>query len=136
MQDCGIICLVGPAGAACAARIACAARTNPSARAVAEGLTHPVVGDLEFDPELVKCVKQWQGTGEELVKALRNLAEKTPDDEVPIRDLSCGPGPEDGRHDTDLPSWIRCPYGNKEGTYTPSMERVYRESESRPPNMT
>ncbi len=91
--------------------------------------------DLEFDPELVKCVKQWQGTGQELVKALRDLAEKTPD-EVPIRNSSCGPGPEDGRHDTDLPSWIRCPYGNKEGTYTPSMERVYRESESRPPNMT
>lgn len=91
--------------------------------------------DLEFDPELVKCVKQWQGTGEELVKALRNLAEKTPDDEVPIRDLSCGPGPEDGSRSSDLSSWIRCPYGNRKATYVPSKKTVFRESGNTPPNL-
>lgn len=92
--------------------------------------------DLEFDPELVKCVKQWEGTGKALAKVLRDLAKETPDDEVPIRGSSCGPGPEDGSRDSDLSSWIRCPYGNKKATYVPSRENVFKESERKPPNLT
>ena len=92
--------------------------------------------DLEFDPDLVKYVKPWKGTGLELAKAMRELAERTPDDEAPNRGLSCGPGRDGGRGDMYLPSWIRCPHGDAQGTYDPASSDVFNKRERKPPNLT
>ncbi len=82
--------------------------------------------DLELNAGLVKYVKRWSGTGMELAIAMRKLAQRTPDDEAPIRSFSCGP--ERGNNECELvpSSWVRCAYGDAEGVYSQVQEGIFK----------
>jgi hypothetical protein len=67
--------------------------------------------ELKLDPGLAEYVP-WSEGAERLMDLLDGLAERTAQDDPPIRGVACG------QEDCGPPSYLRCSYGSVRGVYS------------------